>query len=153
MNTDKIFSNFDTKLIQNNIKKGESDMNLFSPFYESYVKLKFDEEVAASKTSIIESLLNKVSQFIISLNNIDDYKKILNELALEITDASYSQSDYNPNTQDYVDLVSDFRLKQITFYIEEIALLFEAKNNFPDMIIFCQIDEYLDIQDVNVVES
>ena len=152
MNTDKIFSNFDTKLVQNNIKKGESDINLFSPFYESYVKLKFDEEVATSKTSMIESLLNKVSQFIVSLNTYN-YKKILNELALEITDASYSQSDYNPNTQDYVDLISDFRLKQITFYIEEIVLLFEAKDNFPDMNIFCQIDENLEIQDVSVTEA
>ena len=102
--------------------------------------------------------------------NIEDFSKLLNEvtsllneltektldnlktnIAIELTDAAYSESVNNKRAKHHLDLKSQLKLKNIIFYLYNvISMIFEAKEDYPDLLIYCQVDQSFDIEDLTV---
>ncbi len=73
------------------------------------------------------------------------------ELSKELTDSAYSDSDYEVTEEDYKNLENELNLTEIRFFPDDvISLIFEAKKEYPDMDIYCQITKEFEIEDVMV---
>lgn len=98
----------------------------------------FSELISASETWI-----KKLTQ-----NKLDDLKR---KMAIELTDSAYIDSDYKPNQQDYDGLAEELTLISMRFFQDSgFSLVFQAKKEYPDMLIWCQIDEDMEIDDLIV---
>jgi hypothetical protein len=79
------------------------------------------------------------------------FTKIRKEVAKELTSAAYSQASYSPTSEDELNLEIQLYLRRISFYPNNIiSMVFEAKNEYPDMLIYCQLNEDFEIEDVIV---
>lgn len=96
------------------------------------------ELIAASET-----WMEKLTQ-----DKLDDLK---GKMSIELTDSAYMGSDYKPYQQDYDGLAKELTLISIRFFQDSsFSLVFQAKKEYPDMLIWCQIDEDLEIEDLIV---
>jgi hypothetical protein len=76
------------------------------------------------------------------------------EIATELTDAAFQQSDYRPTAQDYADLQNELVIKGLFFYPEDVVIMVcEAKQDYPEMEINCQLDGSYRLEDISVEES
>lgn len=116
------------------------------------VKVTLDIEEEASNFEDFKSLA-KVSGSRISLLNNKTFEKLKDEISNEITQSSYSQSDYSPKDEDYNNLKNELQVDQINFYEEDFMLIFLAKNNFPDSKIFCQVNDDFEIENIEVINN
>jgi len=72
-------------------------------------------------------------------------------ISVELTDAAYPESDAGMKAKAYANLKAELRLKEIVFYLEDaISMIFEARNDYPDMSIYCQVDRRFAIEDLAV---
>jgi hypothetical protein len=79
------------------------------------------------------------------------FNDIKKEIAKELTTAAYSESSYKPTLQDERNLEAELKLKRISFFPEDvISIVFEAKKEYPTMLIYCQLNEDLGVEDVIV---
>jgi len=93
--------------------------------------------------SASETWIGKLTQ-----EKLDDLKR---KMSLELTDSAYAGSDYKPGQQDYDGLAAELTLLSIQFFQDAaFSLVFQAKKEYPDMLIWCQIDEDLEIEDLVV---
>lgn len=98
----------------------------------------FSELISASETWVEELTQDK----------LDDLKR---KMAIELTDSAYTGSGYKPGQQDYDGLAAELTLICIRFFPDaSFSLVFQAKKEYPDMLIWCQIDEDLEIEDLEV---
>ena len=75
------------------------------------------------------------------------------EIATELTDAAYQQSDYRPTAQDYAGLQNELVITGLFFYPDDaVIMVCEAKQEYPDMEINCQLDGSYRLEDISVVE-
>lgn len=73
------------------------------------------------------------------------------EIARELTDAAYGGTDYQPSESDYADLETSLRIVRLRFYPDDVVLMIlEAKKEYPDMEIFCQLDDSYQLEDISV---
>lgn len=87
----------------------------------------------------------------LTMEVLEDLKR---QMAIELTDSAYAGSDYEPGADDYNGLQEELALKEIRFYPDEMySLVLEAKKEYPDMLIYCQISTDFDIEDLIVSES
>lgn len=87
----------------------------------------------------------------LTMEVLEDLKR---QMAIELTDSAYAGSDYEPGADDYNGLQEELALKEIRFYKDEMySLVLEAKKEYPDMLIYCQISTDFDIEDLIVSES
>lgn len=87
------------------------------------------------------------------LNNLSAAKldELKMQMAVELTDAAYEESDYTPDTPDYKGLQQDLTIMQIRFYPDDIiSLVIYAEKEYPEMLIYCQISTDLEIEDLVV---
>lgn len=81
-------------------------------------------------------------------DKLDELKR---KMGIELTDSAYMGSDYKPNQQDYDGLTEELTLISMRFFQDSsFSLVFQAKKEYPDMLIWCQIDEDLEIEDLIV---
>lgn len=70
-------------------------------------------------------------------------------ISVELTDAAYPESQADMKAKAYADLQAELTLKEIAFYLDDvISMIFEAKNEYPDMLIHCQVDPQFAIEDL-----
>ena len=75
------------------------------------------------------------------------------EIARELTDAAYGGSDYQPSDSDYTDLETSLRILRMNFYPDNaVVMVLEAKKEYPDMEIYCQLDDSYQLEDISVEE-
>jgi hypothetical protein len=73
------------------------------------------------------------------------------EIARELTDAAYGDSDYQPSESDYTDLETSLHIVRICFYPDDVAMMIlEAKKEYPDAEIYCQLDGSYQLEDISV---
>lgn len=81
-------------------------------------------------------------------DKLDELKR---KMGIELTDSAYMGSDYKPNQQDYDGLTEELTLISMRFFQDSsFSLVFQAKKEYPDMLIWCQIDEDMEIEDLIV---
>lgn len=103
----------------------------------SLSKVSFDLEREVIEMDEFEELVNRAKSF---LTNQTMIQKVFSDVAIELTDSAYSQNNYTPNEKDYKALESELVVSKINFYEEDLVFELFANNNYPDMIIYCQID-------------
>lgn len=138
-------SQFENLKIEDDILKGIYDSSVtgnitveFDLEEDDPVMDDFSELISASETWI-----KKLTQ-----NKLDDLKR---KMAIELTDSAYMDSDYKPNQQDYDGLAKELTLISMRFFQDPCySLVFQAKKEYPDMLIWCQVDEDLEIDDLIV---
>ncbi|MDG1331781.1 MAG: hypothetical protein P8P74_05595 [Crocinitomicaceae bacterium] len=118
----------------------------------SEVQLVFDLELEKEVADVNDftQIVESYKDFLADLRSGERLEYTLAHISKEITDASYSQSDYTPITEDYEKLKNDFRIVKINFYQEDLVFELTANETFKDMTIFCQIDRNWEVEDVNV---
>lgn len=73
------------------------------------------------------------------------------EIARELTDAAYGGSDYQPSESDYTDLETSLLIVRLCFYPDDgVVMVFQAKKEYPDMEIYCQLDGSYQMEDISV---
>jgi len=77
--------------------------------------------------------------------------RLKTSISVELTDAAYPESDAGTKAKDYADLKAELTLKEIVFYLDDvISMIFEARNEYPNMAIYCQVDRRFAIEDLAV---
>lgn len=81
----------------------------------------------------------------------EKFADLLEEISTELTESAYAQSDRELTAEDYARLREDLKLTTVNFYREDgISFVFKSKLEYPDMQIFCQVDEAMDLEDIAV---
>lgn len=130
--------------------------------YKILKNISLDSKVLSgyTKTSFSKKDLIKVTYWIeknepIDINDFDkiihyseNIFKTLNQEAIdsikvsiskELTDSSFSQSDYKPTEEDYIVLKQSLDIMQINFYEEDFVMELVSKPVYPDMKITSQL--------------
>ena len=71
--------------------------------------------------------------------NQESIDSIKLSISKELTDSSFSQSDYKPTEEDYIVLKQSLDIMQINFYEEDFVMEFVSKPVYPDMKITSQL--------------
>ena len=123
---------------------------LFLPVFDWKVKvtLNFEEETPSLEKMKFffiksENRLTQLNKFLM--------QKLFSDISRELTDSSYSQSDYLPQKEDYTKLEKDLMIIQINFFEEDMVMILDSKEIYPNMKIYCQLDDDLEIIDLNIV--
>jgi hypothetical protein len=114
------------------------------------IAVEFDLEEEDSKLEDFNALISIAQIWIKGLT-----KEILDGLMIaianELTDAAYTGSDYKPSSSDYINLQRDLNITMVRFYPDSVfSLIFEAEKEYPDMEIYCLLDESFSIEDLTV---
>lgn len=99
-------------------------------------------------TDDVTELMEQAESWLESFN-IKILQDLRTAIATELTDAAYAGSAYQPVSSDYTGLEQSLQLKTICFYIDaETSLIFESETEYPDMDIYCLVEEDFSIADV-----
>lgn len=136
---------FENLKIEDDIVKGVYDSPVTGNIAVEF-DLEEDDPVMEDFSGLIsasETWIEKLTQ-----NKLDDLKR---KMSIELTDSAYMGTDYKPNQQDYDGLAEELTLIKMRFFQDSgFSLVFQAKKEYPDMLIWCQIDEDLEIEDLIV---
>lgn len=136
---------FENLAIEDDILKGTYDSPVTGRIT---VELDLEEEDTVMENfsgliSASETWIGRLTQ-----EKLDELKR---KMSLELTDSAYAGSSYKPGQQDYDGLAAELTLLSIHFFQDDaFSLVFQAKKEYPDMLIWCQIDEDLEIEDLVV---
>ncbi|SFO51986.1 hypothetical protein SAMN05428949_5541 [Chitinophaga sp. YR627] len=85
--------------------------------------------------------------------NAATFEILKKQIAKELTDAAYGGAGYQVSESDYADLETSLLVERLCFFPDNIVLIiFEAKKEYPDMDIYCQLDNSYQIEDISVEE-
>ncbi|WP_127127820.1 hypothetical protein [Pseudoflavitalea rhizosphaerae] len=117
------------------------------------ITVQFDLEEEAPALEDFNALVEEARAWTQTLTK-EVLEDLTRQMAIELTDSAYAGSDYEPGADDYKGLQEELTLKEIRFYPDEMySLVLEAKKEYPDMLIYCQISTDFDIEDLIVSES
>lgn len=85
--------------------------------------------------------------------NTETLEILKKQIAKELTDAAYGGAGYQVSESDYTALERALLVERLCFFPDNIVLMiFEAKKEYPDMEIYCQLDNSYQIEDISVEE-
>lgn len=115
------------------------------------VIVEFDlEEQDSSDQSDFAALISSATVWASALSS-GTIALLKKEIARELTDAAYGGSDYQPSESDYADLETSLLIVRLCFYPDDaVVMIFEAKKEYPDMEIYCQLDGSYQLEDISV---
>ncbi|QEC43989.1 hypothetical protein [Pseudobacter ginsenosidimutans] len=117
------------------------------------ITVQFDLEEEAPGLDDFKALVEEANAWIKTFTK-ESLEELKRQVAAELTDSAYGGSDYQPTAEDYNNLAEELTLKEIRFYPDEMySLVLEAKKEYPDSLIYCQISTDFDIEDLIVSES
>lgn len=122
----------------------------YSISVDEHIPVIFDIEKSHAKIEDFSELLDKAVSSLNALTEktIDHLKT---NIAVELTDVAYSETVHHTKAKDDTDLKSQLKLKTINFYLDHvISMIFEAKEEYPDRLIYCQVGQSFDIEDLAV---
>ncbi|MET3880962.1 hypothetical protein [Chitinophaga sp. OAE865] len=117
------------------------------------VEFDLEEEDSSPDQSDFAELVSSATIWVRGLGTgtISILKK---EIARELTDAAYGESDYQPSDSDYTDLETSLKTVRLCFYPDNVVIMvFEAKKEYPDMEVYCQLDSPYQLEDISVVKK
>ena len=123
--------------------------NLLLPLSKEKIAVNYNLESDNVTKDDYLPLVSKSKTLINELNvNI---KSIEKEIAKELTDSAYEQSDFTPQHDEYEKLENELEIYQLNFYNEYFVIVFKAESNYPEMKIYCQLNDNMEIIDLSVV--
>ncbi|WP_415326073.1 hypothetical protein [Chryseobacterium sp. MMS23-Vi53] len=119
-------------------------------FQNKDLNIEFDLEEDDVEMDDFSELISDSEEWIEKFST-EKLNEIKTELSKELTDSAYSDSDYKVTEEDYKNLENELNITEIRFFPDDvISLIFEAKKEYPDMDIYCQINKEFEIEDVMV---
>ena len=95
----------------------------------------YDESGDIQRESQIHPILDRIESFLKQINTDD----LIREISIEINQACYEQSDYEPTESDNKELANDLRIMNITAYFDDLVFIYYSGSFLPDMEISAQI--------------
>ncbi|WP_156891351.1 hypothetical protein [Agromyces subbeticus] len=84
----------------------------------------------------------------------DDLARIDDEVVHELTDSAYEGTGHVVAAEDYALLARELELQGVIVSPDAtLVLIYEAASQYPDMVIYCQLDEHLAIDDLSVADD
>lgn len=113
------------------------------------IEVEFDLEEDGAAMEDFSELISASETWIgkLTKEKLDELKR---KMSLELTDSAYTGSGYKPGQQDYDGLAAELTLVSIRFFQDAYSLVFQAKKEYPDMLIWCQVDEDMEMEDLMV---
>nr|WP_199002148.1 hypothetical protein [Flavobacterium sp. ASV13] len=127
----------DTKVISSPLV---SEGKLYGKFTFGNQKIdgEIDFDFEKDEKSVLEKYVTDVSNILKTLEKNNFIESIKVQITKEITNSAFTQSDYQPNEKDYLELKKDLELTKIVYFIEGYSLEFKAKKICKDSIINVQ---------------
>ena len=106
-----------------------------------------DEPVEpAEMRAIAERALNRPTA--------DDLARIDGEVVRELTESAYEGTGHEVTAEDYDLLARELELQGVIVSPDAtLVLVYEAPSQYPGMVVYCQLDEQLAIDDLSVAEA
>ncbi|MBM7832723.1 hypothetical protein JOE59_003428 [Agromyces cerinus] len=90
----------------------------------------------------------------LSLPTADDLARIDGEVVRELTDSAYEGTGHAVTADDFDLLARELELQGVIVSADAtLVLVYEAPSQYPDMVVYCQLDEQLAIDDLSVAEA
>lgn len=110
----------------------------------------FDREAEAAKLDDYSALIAEAEKRM-AWFGMPVLEKLKEEMSTALTDSAYEGTGYQPLEQDYTALKQELQLRTIRFFPEGITVLeLEAPGQYPDMLVYCQVDAQFEMEEVTV---
>ena len=95
-----------------------------------------------------------ITERALSRPTADDLARIDGEVVRELTDSAYEGTGHEVTADDYDLLARELELQGVIVSADAtLVLVYEAQSQYPDMVVYCQLDEQLAIDDLSVAEA
>ncbi len=108
-----------------------------------------DESGDIQRESQIYPILDGVESFFKRIN-IDD---LIRDISIEINQACYEQSDYEPTKLDNKELANDLKIVNITAYFDDLVFIYHSSSFLPDMEISAQITYEGELENLEIYDK
>lgn len=108
-----------------------------------------DESGDIQRESQIYPILDRVESFFKRIN-IDD---LIRDISIEINQACYEQSDYEPTELDNKELANDLKIVNITAYFDDLVFIYYSGSFLPDMEISAQITYEGELENLEIYDE
>lgn len=80
--------------------------------------------------------------------------RIDGEVVRELTDSAYEGTGHDVTEADYASLAAELELQGVIVSADAtLMLVYEAPTEYPDLVVYCQLDEELAVEDLSVGEA
>ena len=101
------------------------------------------------RESQIYPILDRVENFFKGIN-IDN---LIRDISIEINQACYEQSDYEPTEFDIKELANDLMIINITAYFDDLVFIYYSGSFLPDMEISAQITYEGELENLEIYDK
>lgn len=108
-----------------------------------------DESGDIQRERQIYPILDEVESFFKRIN-IDD---LIRDISIEINQACYEQSDYEPTKLDNKELANDLKIVNITAYFDDLVFIYYSSSFLPDMEISAQITYEGELENLEIYDK
>lgn len=112
------------------------------------VTLFFDEETDCTPNN--QAFFDNLSKF---LNDSVNFDKLLIEIANEVADICFCQSDEKPDEQEILECANNLSIIKINVFVDDMVFYFVAPEFLPDMVVTCQVDCTNYIENIELVDE
>lgn len=98
--------------------------------------------------------MRSIAERALSRPTADDLSRIDADVVRELTDSAYEGTGQEVTTDDYDVLARELELQGVIVSADAtLVLVYEAPTQYPDMVVYCQLDEQLAIDDLSVADA
>ncbi|MFB9308330.1 hypothetical protein BJY17_002202 [Agromyces hippuratus] len=95
-----------------------------------------------------------IAERALSRPTADDLSRIDGDVVRELTDSAYEGTGHAVTSEDYDRLAGELELQGVIVSADAtLVLVYEAPTQYSDMVVYCQLDEHLAIDDLSVAEA
>lgn len=99
------------------------------------VTLFFDEETDCTPNN--QAFFDNLSKF---LNDSVNFDKLLIEIANEVADICFCQSDEKPNKQEILECANNLSIIKINVFLDDMVVYLITPKFLPNLVVTCQMD-------------
>ena len=108
-----------------------------------------DESGDIQRESQIYPILDRVKSFFKRINIVG----LIRDISIEINQACYEQSDYEPTELDNKELANDLKIVNITAYFDDLLFIYYSGSFLPDMEISAQITYEGELENLEIYDK
>ena len=108
-----------------------------------------DESGDIQRESQIYPILDRVKSFFKRINIVG----LIRDISIEINQACYEQSDYEPTELDNKELANDLKIVNITAYFDDLLFIYYSGSFLPDMEISAQITYEGELENLEIYDE
>ncbi|MFB6610746.1 hypothetical protein ACFCVO_10525 [Agromyces sp. NPDC056379] len=98
--------------------------------------------------------MRSIAEQALSRPTADDLSRIDADVVRELTDSAYEGTGHEVTADDYDVLARELELQGVIVSADAtLVLVYEAPTQYPDMVVYCQLDEQLAIDDLSVADA